>query len=88
MLDLKKLAVEIGFEVPLYTVTGWNSLYGAKIPVEDVLPVFGAYVDAPWADTLEQLPPSPHFVFDPMRNDAAIGMDQIIQAPEDGWIWQ
>lgn len=86
LLDLKKLAVKIGFEVPLYTVTGWNSLYGAKIPVDDVLPVFGAYVDAPWADTLEQLPPSPHFVFDSMRNDAAIGMDQIIQAPEDGWI--
>ncbi len=42
LLDLKQLAQRIGFTVPLYTVTGWNSRYGAKIPVDDVLPVFGA----------------------------------------------
>ena len=86
LLDLKHLAQEVGFDVPLYTVTGWNSRYGAKIPVNDVLPVFGAYVDAPWAETLDRLPPSPHFVFSPVRNDAAIGMDQITAAPEDGWL--
>ena len=39
LLDLKQLAQRIGFTVPLYTVTGWNSRYGAKIPVDDVLPV-------------------------------------------------
>lgn len=86
LLDLKQLAQRIGFTVPLYTVTGWNSRYGAKIPVDDVLPVFGAYVDAPWAETTQALPPSPHFVFDAARNDAAIGMDQIAAAPQDGWL--
>lgn len=86
LLDLKQLAQRIGFTVPLYTVTGWNSRYGAKIPVDDVLPVFGAYVDAPWAETTQALPPSPHFVFDAARNDAAIGMDQITAAPQDGWL--
>lgn len=86
LLGLKHLAQEIGFDVPLYTVTGWNSRYGAEIPVDDVLPVFGAYVDAPWADTRDPLPPTPHYVFDPVRNDAAIGMDQIAPAPDNGWL--
>lgn len=86
LLDLKHLAQEIGYDVPLYTVTGWNSRYGARIPTEDVLPVFGAYVDAPWADTLAPLPPTPHYVFDATRNDTAIGMDQIAPAPDDGWL--
>lgn len=82
---LKNLAVELGFDVPLYTVTGWNSRYGAKIPVDEVMPVFGGYVDAPWAESLEQLPPSPHYVFNTMRNDSAIGVDMIAAADDDGW---
>lgn len=86
LLDLKHLAQEIGYDVPLYTVTGWNSRYGAEIPVDDVFPVFGAYVDAPWADTTEPLPPTPHYVFNPVRNDSAIGMDQIAPAPDSGWL--
>lgn len=85
LLTLKKLAQEIGFLVPLYTVTGWNSKYGAKVPVDEVLPVFAAYPDAPWADTIETLPPNPHYVFDPNRNDAAVGMDILKSAAEDGW---
>lgn len=82
---LKRMAEEIGFDVPLYTVTGWNNKYGAKIPVDEVVPVFAAYPDAPWADTIEALPPNPHYVFDPNRNDAAVGMDILKDAAEDGW---
>lgn len=85
LLTLKRLAVDIGFNVPIYTVTGWNSKYGAEIPVNDVLPVFAAYADAPWADTIERLPLSPHYVFDPTRNDAAVGMDLIKETDENGW---
>lgn len=40
---LKRIAVEEGFEVPLYTVTGWNAVSGARIPTAEVLPVFAAY---------------------------------------------
>ncbi len=86
LADLKSLAREVGFDVPLYTVTGWNSKYGARIPVNEVMPVFGAYVDAPWAETLDRLAPSPHYVFNPERNDSAIGEDLIADAPDDGWI--
>lgn len=85
LLALKKLALEIGLHAPIYTVTGWNSLYGAKIPIDEVVPVFGAYPEAPWAEHMDKLPLSPHYVFDTTRNDTAIGKDLIAETDADGW---
>lgn len=85
LLDLKRLALDIGYDAPLYTVTGWNSRYGARIPVDDVLPVFAAYAEAPWANGLDPQPLSPHYAFDPNRNDAAVGMDLLHDCAQDGW---
>lgn len=85
LLALKELALDIGYEAPIYTVTGWNSRYGAKIPVDDVVPVFSGYVDAPWAGHTGKLAPSAHFVFDPNRNDSAVGVDVIKDHAPDGW---
>lgn len=85
LLALKQLALEIGYDAPLYTATGWNSKYGAKIPVDEMLPVFAGYVDAPWDASLNRLPPSHHFSFDPTRNDAAVGMDLMRDRDESGW---
>lgn len=82
---LKKMAVEIGYDVPLYTVTGWNSAAGAKIPVDEVVPVFGGYIEMPWDGSLEELPPSIHYFFNRMRNDSAIGTDLIAKTGSDGW---
>ena len=82
---LKKLALSIGFRAPIYTVTGWNSVYGAKIPVDEVVPVFGAYPEAPWEEHTQRLPLSPHYVFDTTRNDTAIGKDLAVKADADGW---
>lgn len=59
LFALKKLALSIGFRAPIYTVTGWNSVYGAKIPVDEVIPVFGAYPEAPWEEHTQRLPLSP-----------------------------
>ena len=85
LLTLKKIAREIGFDVPLYTVTGWNSEYGAKIPVDDVIPVFGGYPEAPWEGTIEKLPLSEHYVFNKNRNDSIIGEDFIKKTDDDNW---
>ncbi len=85
LLALKKLALNIGFKAPIYTVTGWNSVYGAKIPIDDVVPVFGAYPEAPWAGSTDALPLSPHYAFNKTRNDATIGKDLIADTDEDGW---
>ena len=74
---LKRIAVEEGFEVPLYTVTGWNAVSGARIPTAEVLPVFAAYPDAPWTQHRDPLPLSPQYLFNPTRNDTAVGADLL-----------
>lgn len=83
---LKKLAQDIGYDAPIWTVTGWNSQYGARIPVDEVLPVFGAYEDAPWESNTNKLPLSPHYAFNTSRNDSAIGLDLIKKTDKDGWL--
>lgn len=85
LAKLKEIALEIGYEVPLWTVTGWNSVMGAKIPVDEYVPVFGGYVETPWVRNLKQLPPSIHFFFNKMRNDTAIGADLISGTADDDW---
>lgn len=85
LAKLKEIALNIGYEAPLYTVTGWNSVHGAKIPVSEVVPVFAAYAEAPWETHQNPLPPVPHYAFSRIRNDAVIGKDLIKEADADGW---
>lgn len=85
LAKLKEIAVECGFIAPIYTVTGWNSASGAKIPVDEVVPVFGGYCEAPWENHMNRLSPSPHYFFNRMRNDSAIGTDLIVKTQSDGW---
>lgn len=86
LAELKKLALKIGFSAPIYTVTGWNSKFGARIPVDEVMPVFGAYVEAPWAGHIKKLPLSMHYVFTNVRNDSAIGADLITGKNDGTWM--
>lgn len=58
--DLKALALRLGFDVPYYTVTGWD---GAVYPHREVVPVFGGYPDEPWGNTADRLPPKETYVF-------------------------
>ena len=85
LAKLKEIAVECGFIAPIYTVTGWNSASGAKIPVDEVVPVFGGCCEAPWENHMNRLSPSPHYFFNRMRNDSAIGTDLIAKTQSDGW---
>ena len=85
LAKLKEIAVECGFIAPIYTVTGWNSASGAKIPVDEVMPVFGGYCEAPWENHMNRLSPSPHYFFNRMRNDSAIGTDLIAKTQSGGW---
>jgi beta-galactosidase len=57
---LKRMAIEAGLDVPLYTVTGWD---GATIPLDEVLPVFGGYSAAPWDGSNKKLPPNEVYAF-------------------------
>ncbi|SEF80119.1 Glycosyl hydrolases family 35 [Bryocella elongata] len=70
---LKKLALDAGLDVPLYTVTGWD---GAVIPLDAALPVFGGYPDAPWDGSPKQLPAPDVYAFR-FENRAAGSMGAI-----------
>ncbi len=60
ILQLKKMAIESGFDVPLYVVTGWDN---AVVPLGAVLPFYGGYPDAPWNGSLVKLPPQEVYAF-------------------------
>ena len=85
LMALKYLARGVGLEVPIYTATGWNNQFGARMPVDEFLPVFSAYADHPWDDTLVELPLSYLYSFVTFRNDSAAwnGDDHLYDT--DGW---
>jgi len=60
ILELKRLALAAGLDVPFYSVTGWDR---ATIPQGATLPVFGGYPDAPWDASLKNLPPNEVYSF-------------------------
>lgn len=60
ILELKKIAIASGLDVPLYLVTGWDN---AVIPPRAVIPVYGGYPAAPWDDSIQKLPPSEVYAF-------------------------
>ncbi len=67
---LKRLAVQAGLRVPLYTVTGWPTL---DIPEREVIPVSGAYADGFWGASQGAQAPSGVFVFNTMRSIGEMG---------------
>jgi beta-galactosidase len=70
ILELKRLAIDCGLMVPLYTVTGWPTL---DIPPQDVIPVSGAYADGFWSGEAGVLPPSGVFQFNTSRAIGEMG---------------
>lgn len=74
MRALMALAKEIGLEVPIYTATGWG---GAVIG--DCIPVMGGYCDAPWEQSIEELPANTNYVISHVRNDALIACDHHVE---------
>lgn len=70
MRTLTQLAGEAGFDVPIYTATGWGGAVTGGL-----LPVMGGYCDAPWDARLTELAPSGNYIFSHERNDHNIGSD-------------
>ncbi len=73
LTTLRRMAEELGLEVPLWTATGWG---GAQVP-ETLLPVYSAYADGFWADAQTDWPhfAAPHYQFDETRDDLGTGAD-------------
>jgi beta-galactosidase len=61
ILWLKNTARKYGIDVPLYTVTGWDN---ASVPENEVIPLWGAYPEAPWNSDIEKIIKNPSFEFD------------------------
>jgi hypothetical protein len=69
ILELKRLALEAGIEVPLYTCTAWG---GASAPLPEVLPLWGGYSFQPWlfyGDAKEH-PATPEYLFRDYHRDS------------------
>ncbi|MFV0505382.1 MAG: beta-galactosidase [Bacteroidales bacterium] len=69
---LKATALKHGLDVPLYTVTGWGN---ASVPQYEVIPLWGAYPDQPWAGSLNRNTNCVDFRFSLYRDNADIGSD-------------
>lgn len=52
---LKKIALEVGFDVPFYTRTGWPKLNG-RATFGELLPLYGDYADGFWDRKLTDMP--------------------------------
>ena len=78
LLELKKIARQVGLDVPLYTRTGWPEL-SSKIPFGEIAPLYGAYAEGFWDRTLRSMPGKywAAFRFMHVRTDAAIATEQL-----------
>lgn len=72
ILWLKKTALKYGIDVPIYTVTGWQN---GSVPPYEVIPLWGAYPDEPWADNLKRNTGCDNFKFTSLRDNDNIGND-------------
>lgn len=60
ILTLRRMARSSGFDVPLYTITGWGN---ALEPVNAVIPMYGGYADVAWGFSLKDGGPGEVFNF-------------------------
>jgi beta-galactosidase len=78
LLALKKIAVEDGLDVPLYTKTGWPAMR-TPVPLGQLLPLFGAYPDGFWERTLAPMTGAAwqNYTFKITRTDTGVGDDTL-----------
>ncbi|MDP9174444.1 MAG: beta-galactosidase [Planctomycetota bacterium] len=69
LLHIKELAVKAGFDVPLYTRTGWPELRPAPA-FGELVPMYGGYAEGFWDKALTAMPGNywQAFIFTAMRD--------------------
>ena len=68
---LRKLAEEVGFDVPLYTTTAWG---GACAPEDVVFPLWGGYAFRPWIfydGKLKEHPATAEYLYGDFHSNSA-----------------
>jgi len=78
LLALKRIARDVGLDVPLYTRTGWPVLR-TPMPFGEIAPLFGAYAEGFWDRELTSMPGKywAAFHFQSVRTDAAIATELL-----------
>ncbi len=78
LMALKRMAIEAGIDVPLYTKTGWPAMR-TPVPLGELLPFFGAYADGFWDRTLRPMNGNSweNFTFKYTRTDTGVGNDTL-----------
>ena len=75
MLNLKRIATEEGFDVPIYSMTHWMSV---NYPKGEIVPYAGYYIETPWINSgKNELPISNFQFFSYNRISDNIGTDII-----------
>lgn len=78
LLTLKKIAVDIGFDLPFYTRTGWPEL-STPMPFGEMIPLYGDYADGFWDRELKEGTGTYYkaFNFRAFRSSTAIASEQL-----------
>lgn len=83
LMALKKIATDIGFDLPFYTRTGWPEL-ATPVPFGEMLPLFGDYADGFWDRSTKEGVGNYYkaFNFREYRGSTAIATEQLGQQAE------
>jgi hypothetical protein len=78
LAQLKSIAQKLGFDVPLYTRTGWPALSSPAI-FGELIPLYGDYADGFWDRSLREMPGdyAKGYLFRPFRSSTVIATEQL-----------
>lgn len=83
LMALKKVATDIGFDLPFYTRTGWPEL-SKPVPFGEMIPLYGDYADGFWERSIEETAGNywKAFHFKAFRSSTAIASEQLGEQKE------
>ncbi len=78
LMALKNIALGIGYDLPLYTRTGWPELT-SPVPYGEMIPLYGDYADGFWERSIEPTAGEYYkaFNFKEFRSSTAIASEQL-----------
>lgn len=78
LVALKRIATNIGFDLPFYTRTGWPEL-ASPVPFGEMLPLYGDYADGFWERSIKETAGNYYkaFNFRAFRSSTAIATEQL-----------
>lgn len=84
LMALKRMALDIGFDLPFYTRTGWPALT-RPVPFGELLPLYGDYADGFWEKSTKEGAGNYYkaFNFKAFRSSTAIGTDLLGEQKEE-----